>query len=70
MTASRASGWTAERRAGVGDFNGRGATRTRAFRHQHLEVCLPEHGATKAKANLIAASRVELTRSTLTGVNA
>jgi len=46
----------------VADFTGRGATRSRAFLHQDLVVCLLENGATKAEANLVAAGREELVR--------
>lgn len=44
------------------DFTGRGATRSRAFLHQDLVVCLLENGATRAEVNLVAAGREELVR--------
>jgi uncharacterized protein YbcI len=47
----------------VADFTGRGATRSRAFLHQDVVVCLLENGATRAEANLVAAGRAELVRS-------
>jgi uncharacterized protein YbcI len=46
----------------VADFTGRGATRSRAFLHQDMVVCLLEDGATKAEVNLVAAGRDELVR--------
>jgi uncharacterized protein YbcI len=46
----------------VADFTGRGATRSRAFVHQDVVVCLLEDGATKAEVNLVAAGRDELVR--------
>jgi len=46
----------------VADFTGRGATRSRAFLHQDLVVCVLENGATRAEVNLIAAGREELVR--------
>lgn len=44
------------------DFTGRGATRSRAFLHQDMVVCLLENGATKSEVNLVAAGRAELVR--------
>jgi uncharacterized protein YbcI len=46
----------------VADFTGRGATKSRAFLHQDMVVCLLEDGATKAEVNLVAAGRSELVR--------
>ncbi len=46
----------------VADFTGRGATKSRAFVHQDLVVCVLENGATKAERNLIAAGRSDLVR--------
>lgn len=46
----------------VADFTGRGATKSRAFVHQDLVVCLLEDGATKAERSLAAAGREELVR--------
>ena len=46
----------------IADFTGRGATRSRAFLHQDIVVCLLEDGATKAESNLVAAGRDELVR--------
>jgi uncharacterized protein YbcI len=46
----------------VADFTGRGATKSRAFVHQDVVVCLLENGATKAEVNLVAAGRDELVR--------
>src|SRR5205085_7357801 len=46
----------------VAEFTGRGATRSRAFIHQDLVVCLLEDGATKAERNLVAAGKSELVR--------
>jgi uncharacterized protein YbcI len=46
----------------VADFTGRGATRSRAFLHNDIVVCLLENRATKAEANLIAAGQTELVR--------
>jgi uncharacterized protein YbcI len=46
----------------VAEFIGRGATRSRAFVHGDVVVCLLEDGATRAEANLIAAGRAELVR--------
>ena len=46
----------------IADFTGRGATRSRAFVHEDIVVCLLEDGATKAEVNLIAAGREELVR--------
>jgi uncharacterized protein YbcI len=46
----------------VRDFAGRGATRSRAFVHEDVVVCLLEDGATKAEVHLVAAGRDELVR--------
>jgi uncharacterized protein YbcI len=48
----------------VADFTGRGATKSRAFVHQDVVVCLLEDGATKAERNLVAAGKSELVRMT------
>lgn len=41
----------------IADFTGRGPTRSRAFLHGDVVVCLLEDGATKAEQNLIASGR-------------
>ena len=46
----------------VADFAGRGATKSRAFVHDDMVVCLLEDGATKAEVHLAAAGRAELVR--------
>jgi uncharacterized protein YbcI len=46
----------------VAEFTGRGATRSRAFVHQDLVVCLLEDGATRAERNLVAAGKPDLVR--------
>ncbi|HEY2767384.1 MAG TPA: Na-translocating system protein MpsC family protein [Solirubrobacteraceae bacterium] len=46
----------------VADFTGRDATKSRAFIHQNLVVCLLEDGATKAERSLLAAGREDLVR--------
>jgi uncharacterized protein YbcI len=46
----------------VADFTGRGATRSRAFVHQDVVVCLLEDGATRGERNLVAAGNAELVR--------
>ncbi len=46
----------------VAEFTGRGATRSRAFVHDDVVVCLLENGATKAEVSLVAAGRAELVR--------
>src|SRR5437763_6437386 len=46
----------------IADFTGRGATRSRAFVHQDLVVCLLEDGATRGERNLVAAGNAELVR--------
>jgi uncharacterized protein YbcI len=48
----------------VAEFTGRGATKSRAFIHQDVVVCLLEDGATKAERNLVAAGKSELVRIT------
>lgn len=46
----------------IADFTGRGATRSRAFVHQDLVVCVLKDGATKAEQNLVAAGQSDLVR--------
>jgi uncharacterized protein YbcI len=46
----------------IADFTGRGATRSRAFVHQDLVVCVFEDGATRAEQNLVAAGEARLVR--------
>jgi uncharacterized protein YbcI len=46
----------------IADFTGRGATKSRAFVHQDVVVCVLENGATRAERNLVAAGRAELVR--------
>jgi uncharacterized protein YbcI len=46
----------------VADFAGRGATKSRAFVHDDVVVCLLEEGSTKAEVHLVAAGRDELVR--------
>jgi uncharacterized protein YbcI len=46
----------------VAEFTGRGATRSRAFIHQDLVVCVFEDGATRAERNLVAAGKADLVR--------
>jgi len=46
----------------IADFTGRGATKSRAFVHQDLVVCVLEDGATRAERNLVAAGKSELVR--------
>ena len=46
----------------IADFTGRGATRSRAFVHQDLVVCLLEDGVSKAEQNLAAAGKAHLVR--------
>jgi len=46
----------------IADFTGRGATRSRAFLHQDIVVCVLENGATRAEANLVAAGREDIVR--------
>ena len=46
----------------VADFTGRGATRSRAFIHQDVVVCLLEDGATRGERNLVAAGNADLVR--------
>jgi uncharacterized protein YbcI len=43
-------------------FTGRGATKSRAFVHQDLVVCVFEDGATRAERNLAAAGKADLVR--------
>lgn len=47
----------------VADFTGRGATKSRAFLHHDVVVCVLENGATRAERNLIAAGKSELVRT-------
>jgi uncharacterized protein YbcI len=46
----------------IADFTGRGATRSRAFLHNDVVVCVLENGATRAETNLVAAGRADLVR--------
>ena len=46
----------------MADFTGRGATKSRAFVHQDVVICLLEDGATRAERNLVLAGRAELVR--------
>jgi uncharacterized protein YbcI len=46
----------------MADFTGRGATKSRAFVHQDVVVCVLENGATKAERQLVAAGKAELVR--------
>jgi uncharacterized protein YbcI len=46
----------------VAEFTGRGATKSRAFIHRDMVVCLLEDGATRAERNLVAAGKAELVR--------
>jgi uncharacterized protein YbcI len=46
----------------IADFTGRGPTRSRAFVHQDLVVCVLEDGATQAEQNLVAAGESGLVR--------
>jgi len=46
----------------IADFTGRGATKSRAFIHQDLVVCVFEDGATKSERNLVAAGKSDLVR--------
>jgi uncharacterized protein YbcI len=46
----------------VADFTGRGATRSRAFVHQDLVICLFEDAATRSERQLVAAGKSELVR--------
>ena len=46
----------------IADFTGRGPTRSRAFLHQDIVVCVLENGATRAEANLVTAGRDDLVR--------
>jgi uncharacterized protein YbcI len=46
----------------VAAFTGRGATKSRAFVHHDMAVCLLEDGASRAEANLIVAGRSDLVR--------
>jgi uncharacterized protein YbcI len=44
------------------DFTGWGASKSRAFVHDDVVVCLLEHSLTKAEQNLIAAGEAEAVR--------
>jgi uncharacterized protein YbcI len=46
----------------VADFTGRGATKSLAFVHHDIAVCLFEDGASRAEGNLIAAGKSDLVR--------
>jgi uncharacterized protein YbcI len=46
----------------IADFAGRGATKSRAFIHDDVVVCLLEDGATRAEVNLVAAGKADLVR--------
>ena len=46
----------------MADFTGRGATKSRAFVHQDMVVCILEDGATRAELNLVAAGKADLVR--------
>ena len=46
----------------IADFTGRGATKSRAFVHQEIVVCVLEDGATRAERNLVAAGKSDLVR--------
>lgn len=46
----------------VAGYTGRGATRSRAFVHDDVVVCLLEDGATKAELNLVEAGKADLVR--------
>lgn len=47
----------------VAETTGRGATRSRAFVHEDIVVCVLEDGATRAEASLLAAGRADLVRA-------
>jgi uncharacterized protein YbcI len=46
----------------VADFTGRGPTKSRAFLHQDVVVCLLEDSMTKAERNLVAAGKEDIVR--------
>lgn len=46
----------------IADYTGRGATKSRAFLHQDVVVCVFEDGATRAERNLVAAGKSDLVR--------
>jgi uncharacterized protein YbcI len=46
----------------MADFTGRGATKSRAFVHQDVVICVLEDGATRAEVNLVAAGKADLVR--------
>jgi uncharacterized protein YbcI len=46
----------------IADFTGRGATKSKAFVHQDLVVCVLEDCATRAEQNLVSAGKAELVR--------
>ena len=47
----------------VAEFTGRGATKSRAFVHGDVVVCLLEDGATKAERRLVEAGKADLVRA-------
>src|SRR6185503_4693653 len=44
----------------IAEFTGHGPSRSRAFVHEEVVVCLLEDGLTRAERNLIAAGRQDL----------
>jgi uncharacterized protein YbcI len=46
----------------IAEFTGRGATRSRAFVHQDLVVCVLEDSATRAERTLVSVGKAELVR--------
>ncbi len=46
----------------VAAFTGRGATKSRAFVHHDIAVCLLEDGVSRAEENLIVAGKADLVR--------
>jgi uncharacterized protein YbcI len=46
----------------LAEFTGRGATRSRAFVHDDVVVCLLEHSLTKTEQNLVSAGEPEVVR--------
>ena len=47
----------------VADNTGRGASKSHAFIHDDVLVCVLENGATKAEVKLVAAGKAELVRA-------
>lgn len=47
----------------VAEFTGRGATKSRAFVHGDVVVCVLEDGATKAERRLVEAGKADLVRA-------